>query len=535
MLEITNLFCPLDHPQSRLDELIVRKLKISPSQLIRWTIVRKSLDARRQPHFVYAVQVQVQDQRRVLARRIPGVRAIEPPSVYQLPRPARLPDTRPIVVGAGPCGLFAALALAEVGLCPIVLERGAPVEQRIEQVERYWQSGIPDPESNVQFGEGGAGTFSDGKLTTRVRDPRIHKVNQELIEAGAPEEIATLAHPHIGTDQLRSIVRRLREKIIALGGEVHFHTRMDHLLLDQGRICGVSTSRGEWTGKAVVLALGHSARDTFEALLQQNVFLEAKDFAVGVRVEHLQQHINQAQYGSFAGDPRLKPAEYRLTFQSANGRGVYTFCMCPGGQVVASASDRESIVTNGMSVYARDGLNANSAVLVQVRRSDFGNGPLDGIRYQKNLEHQAWILGGRKGFAPCQRVDDYLRGMPSTSWGEVVPSYRPGVTMTDLNPLFEAAINDSLKQALQDFDRRIPGFASSQALMTAVDTRSSCPLRITRDPQTLQSLSTAGLYPAGEGAGYAGGIMSAAIDGLRVGEQLIRDLGIKEEDDEQGL
>ena len=522
MLQISNLQLSLDENPQSLEPLIMKKLRLRPGRPTSWKIVKESLDARKKPlRFVYTVLVETPDEAQILKKKLPHVSAAEP-YIYQPPHPLIHGKERPVVVGFGPCGMFAALLLAEAGLRPIVLERGADVDQRVKDVEAYWQGGPLNPQSNVQFGEGGAGTFSDGKLTTRVKDVRIVKVTDELIEAGADPEIGYQAHPHIGTDRLRQIVKNIRLKIQRLGGEVRFNTPMTGIFTDADGICAIQAGDQRIACRQLVLALGHSARDTFTMLHEANVAMEAKDFAVGVRVEHPQKLIDQNQYKEAAGHPRLKSAEYRLTCQTQEGRGVYSFCMCPGGTVVASASEDEAIVTNGMSEYARDQANANSALLVQVRRSDFGEGVLDGMRYQQELEHQSWILGGRCGKAPCQRIADYLAARPSCDYGTVIPSYSRGVTMTDLHSLFSPSINRALAEALLYFDQKIPGFIETDALMTGVETRSSSPVRILRD-ESFQSLTTPGLYPAGEGAGYAGGIVSAAIDGLRVGEQILRD------------
>lgn len=528
MLIVSQIACPLDMPEAELGKRICRKLKINPQQLKSWTVVKRSLDARRDDvHFVYTCQAEVKEENKILSRKLPGV---SPAAVYHytMPRLPLSPADRPVIVGFGPAGLFAGLLLAEAGLKPLVLERGQDVDQRVEDVRAYWQSGIVNPESNVQFGEGGAGTFSDGKLTTRIKDPRIAKVTEELIEGGAESEIAVMAHPHIGTDRLRSIVKSLRQKIIRLGGEVRFGSRVTDILIENGQVQGVAADHQTIKTSKVILAIGHSARDTFAMLHNRKIAMEGKDFAVGFRIEHPQALIDRSQYGRFAGHPQLGSAEYRLTCTTAGGRGVYTFCMCPGGTVVASASEAESIVTNGMSEYARDQANANSAVLVQVRPSDFGEGVLDGLDYQARLEHQAWILGGGDGHAPAQRVIDYLNRQSSSELGPIQPSYRPGVRPADLHALFSAELNAALEEGLRRFDDKIPGFAKEEAVLTGPETRSSCPVRIVRGEQ-LCSLNTQGLYPCGEGAGYAGGIMTAAIDGLRIAEQVIRDYRQEEE------
>ena len=532
MLQINNLNCPLDYTDQSLENLICRKLHIQRSQLKSFSLIKQSLDARKKPlHFVLSLAVTLSNEQQVLKKELPGVSALQPYS-YTMPDLPSKTHPRPVITGFGPCGMFAALLLAEAGLKPIVLERGSAVEQRIRDVENYWKNGVLDPDSNVQFGEGGAGTFSDGKLTTRVKDARIAKVAEELIEAGADPEIAILAHAHIGTDHLRSIVRNIRNKVIQLGGEVRFNTCMENILVKDRKLEAVIANGERIDCQQLILAPGHSARDTFVMLNDRQVAMEAKDFAVGVRVEHPQSLIDKNQYKEAYGHPRLKSAEYRLTCQTSVGRGAYTFCMCPGGTVVASSSEEGSIVTNGMSEYARDLDNANSALLVQVRRDDFGYGVLDGMHYQHELEKLAWKLGGSCGKAPCQKITDYLAHIPSTENGSLTPSYSCGVTMTDLHPLFSDSINQAMEEALINFDHKIPGFATGNGLMTGVETRSSSPVRILRNEQ-FQSISTAGLYPAGEGAGFAGGIVSAALDGIRVSEQVIRDLKSMEDGHEK--
>jgi len=444
------------------------------------------------------------------------------------PALVRPPSVRPVVVGTGPAGLFAALTLARAGARPIVLERGAAVGERIRAVNAFERTGVLDPQSNIQFGEGGAGTFSDGKLTTNTKDPRCRSVLETLVGAGAPEEILWKAKPHIGTDRLTSAVRQLREEIESHGGEVRFKTRLADLLLDaDGRLRAVVTDgqrgREEFAAEALVLATGHSARDTFELLHARGATLLQKGFSIGVRVEHDQRMVDRAQYGSAAGHPALGAADYKLACHLPSGRGVYTFCMCPGGWVVAAASESGGVVTNGMSRYAREGANANAAYLVSVFPEDFGDAhPLAGVEFQRRWERAAFELGGRDFRAPAQLMGDFLRGEASTGPGSVAPTYARGVTFTDLAACLPQFVSASLREAAPIFDRRMRGFASADALLTGVETRSSSPVRVLRD-DALQS-NLRGVYPCGEGAGYAGGIMSAAVDGIRCAEALLGEL-----------
>ncbi len=436
------------------------------------------------------------------------------------------------MIGAGPCGFMAALTLAQMGLRPIVLERGKVVRERTVDTFALWRKGVLTPESNVQFGEGGAGTFSDGKLYSQVRDPRFlgRRVLEEFVKAGAPEEILYLAHPHIGTFRLVSMVEHIRAEIEAAGGEYRFGTRVDGLVLEEGtqRVKGVRTAEGEVIATDhVVMAVGHSARDTFAMLQQAGVQMQAKPFSIGVRIEHPQSVIDTAQFGPSAGNPLLGAAEYRLVHHASNGRGVYSFCMCPGGTVVAATSEEGQVVTNGMSQYSRAERNANSGMVVDLRPGeDYPDDPLAGMAFQRHWERKAFEAGGRSYKAPAQRVGDFLAGRPSTTLGAVVPSYKPGVTPADLSTCLPDFAVAALREALPLFDRKLKGFAMEDAVMTGVETRTSSPLRIPRGVDG-QSLSTPGLYPAGEGAGYAGGILSAGIDGIRIAEAVALDLAGK--------
>ena len=533
MIQISNIPLPLGGGEEQLRKKAERILGLRPGQIEQIDLVRQSVDARRKSdvHYVCTVRVSVPGEAKVLARcRDKNVTAwrAEP---YVFPPVRRTSPLPPVVAGMGPAGLFAALFLARAGLPPVVLERGRPVEERTEDVERFWATGQLSPASNVQFGEGGAGTFSDGKLTTGTHDGRIPAVLSALVEFGAPADIVWSHKPHIGTDVLRTVVKNLRQELRRLGCDVRFGHRLTGLEIRDGRLAAVTTEN-EQGGRvdvpcdALILAPGHSARDTFRMLHEAGVPMEQKAFAVGVRIEHRQAAISQVQYGP--AWERLPAADYKLSCHLPNGRSAFTFCVCPGGQVVAAASDYGQVVTNGMSLRARDGANINGGFLVGVGPGDFpGTDPLAGVRFQEQWERAAWDLGtgnappvfdpSRPIFhAPAQRVGDFLAGRPSEGPGAIRPTYRPGVTWTDLSRCLPGCVTDTLRQALPLFDRKVSGFAEPDAVLTGVETRSSSPVRILRD-ETCQS-ALRGLYPCGEGAGYAGGIMSAAVDGIRVAE-----------------
>lgn len=520
MLRVSQVNQSIDEPMELLRQRICKKLRIRERDLIRFSIYRESVDARHRPiRFSYVVDCTLRDEQQVLRHAGKDVTQVdEHPFTLPTAGSERLAH-RPIVVGFGPGGMFAALMLARAGYRPLVLERGQCLEKRIASVQRYWQGGALDPKGNVQFGEGGAGTFSDGKLTTRSKDPRCHQVLRELVRFGAPKEILYQAHPHIGTDILVDVVRSLREEILALGGEIRFESQVEDLIVVGDALRGVVVNGARIDCEKAVLAIGHSARDTFSLLHAHRLRMQAKAFAVGVRVEHAQRLIDEQLYGEYAGHPRLGAASYRMTCRASNGRGVYTFCMCPGGVVVPAASAQGEVVVNGMSEHARDKANANSALLVQVTPQDFGTHPLDGIRYQQQLERAAFVMGGSNGCAPAQYTRDFLAARPSVSFGEVLPSYARGVALCDLHPLFDDAINLALAQGIRQFDRQIHGFADS-GILTGVESRSSSPVRLLRDPQTMMA-SIFGLYPCGEGAGYAGGIVTSAVDGIRCACALI--------------
>lgn len=536
MIRLNNIKLPLSYTNKQVLSAAAQKLGIPQTQITSCEVVKRSVDARKKQDVCFVVTLELalknpKDEARIIARLNPSVGALaEPYAPPVFHRIANAPRFRPVIVGFGPAGLFAALTLAQAGACPVVLERGQDVDTRTKDVQAYWRSGAKafSPRSNVQFGEGGAGTFSDGKLNTGTKDPRAEHVLRTFVQFGAPADILVNAKPHIGTDHLAHTVKSIREEIIALGGEVRFGARVTQLVRKDGKICAVRYEEhaGEYEipCEQVILAIGHSARDTFSMLYENQFLLIQKPFSIGARIEHPQSLINRAQYGDFAAHPALGAADYKLFLHLPNGRGVYTFCMCPGGTVVAAASEPDSVVTNGMSIHARDGENANSALLVGVEPSDFGSDhPLAGMFMQQEIERRAYVLGGGNGFAPCQLVGDLLAGRASTALGCVCPSYRPGVTPCDLHELFPSFIVDSMREALPLLGRRLRGFDMPDAVLTAPESRSSSPVRIPRGDD-LVSVDCEGLYPCGEGAGYAGGITSAAVDGVRCAEAILQKL-----------
>ena len=530
MLRLTEIKLPLDHPQDALCPAICKRLGLDPSELIGFSIYRRSYDARKKSAItlIYALDVTVSDEAAVL-QRFPDDRhvTLSPDTTYRYvaQAPTVLPS-RPVVIGTGPCGLFAGLILAQMGFKPIVLERGQIVRERTKETWGLWRQGKLNPDSNVQFGEGGAGTFSDGKLYSQVKDPQHYgrKVLEEFVKAGAPEEILYVNKPHIGTFRLVSMVEKMRANIIELGGEVRFDSRVETIEIERdhagdSQVKAVILANGERiAADHVVLAVGHSARDTFQMLFDRGVFIEAKPFSIGVRIEHPQTLIDNARFGPSAGHPLLGAADYKLVHHCQNGRSAYSFCMCPGGQVVAATSEPGCVVTNGMSQYSRAERNANSGIVVGITPEiDYPGHPLAGIEFQRKWESKAFEAGGGTYAAPAQRVGDFLKGQPSKAQGDVEPSYQPGVCWTDLSKCLPPYVTAAIREALPAFGRQIRGFDMEDAVMTGVETRTSSPIRIKRG-QDFQSINTRGLYPAGEGAGYAGGILSAGIDGIKTAE-----------------
>jgi len=530
MLRLTELKLPLDHPPEALRAAILKRLELTDDALVGFSIFKRSYDARKKHALlmVYAVDVEVKNEAALLKKfRNDRHLAPTPDMEYQFVghAPKNLGE-RPIVVGFGPCGIFAALVLAQMGFKPIVLERGRAVRERTQDTWGLWRKHVLNPESNVQFGEGGAGTFSDGKLYSQIKDPKHlgRKVLTEFVKAGAPDEILYVSKPHIGTFRLVGMVEAMRHKIEKLGGEILFQQRVTDVLIEDGRIRGVTLASGETLeSHHVILALGHSARDTFEMLHARGVYMEAKPFSIGFRIEHPQSLIDRARLGPNAGNPQLGAADYKLVHHAKNGRTVYSFCMCPGGTVVAAASEPGCVVTNGMSQYSRNERNANAGIVVGITPADFPGGPLAGIELQRKLEARAFELGGGNYDAPAQLVGDFIEGRPSKKLGSVEPSYQPGVHLTDLASVLPDYAIEAIREALPAFDQQIKGFAMKDAVLTGVETRTSSPVRITRGDD-YQSVNVKGLYPAGEGAGYAGGILSAGVDGIRVAEAVARDV-----------
>ncbi|MGZ5075912.1 MAG: NAD(P)/FAD-dependent oxidoreductase [Methylobacter sp.] len=530
MLRITELKLPLDHSDNMLKTAILDRLGIGAKELISYTIFRQGFDARKRNAIllVYTIDVETTNEQRVLKHLANDPHlSLTPDSTYRLVTQA--PNTlasRPVIIGTGPCGLFAGLILAQMGFKPIILERGKEVRERTKDTFGLWRKGVFNPESNVQFGEGGAGTFSDGKLHTQIKDPNHYgrKVLTEFVKAGAPPEILHVSKPHIGTFRLVAVVEQLRATIESLGGEIRFQSRVDDVIIDNGQIRGVILANGETIHAThVLLAIGHSARDTFKMLYDRGVYIEAKPFSIGFRIEHPQSLIDTCRFGDNAGHPLLGAADYKLVHHCRNGRSVYSFCMCPGGTVVAATSEPEHVVTNGMSQYSRNERNANSGIVVGITPDDYPGHPLAGIDFQRRLEANAFKLGGETYEAPGQLVGDFLANRPSSTLGTVQPSYTPGVHLCDLSSALPEYAITAIREAIPAFDKKIKGFAMKDAVLTGVETRTSSPIRIKRN-EHYQSINIKGLYPAGEGAGYAGGILSAAVDGIKVAEALALDM-----------
>ena len=536
MLRITELKLPLDHAEADIAEALLARLEIKPEALLRFIVFRRGFDSRRKAdvQLVYTLDVEVAPAHEAYLlkkfRKDLNI-GVTPDTSYKFVATPAAPSAnalRPVIIGLGPCGMFAALILAQMGLKPIILERGKIVRERTKDTWAFWRKGELDPESNVQYGEGGAGTFSDGKLWSQVKDPKHYgrKVLEEFVKAGAPEEIMYSSKPHVGTFRLVKMVEHIRETIESLGGEFRFQHKVVDLELEAGaapeqrkRIRGVVLANGE-TIRAdnVILAIGHSARDTFQMLFDCGVYIEAKPFSIGFRIEHPQGLIDRARFGPSAGHPALGAADYKLVHHASNGRAVYSFCMCPGGTVVAASSEPGRVVTNGMSQYSRNEMNANAGIVVGITPEDYPGHALAGIEFQRHWESRAYELGGSTYSAPGQLVGDFVAGKASTEFGSVQPSYTPGVHLTDLASALPDYAITAIREALPAFDKQIPGFFMADAVLTAVETRTSSPIRIKRNDADLQSVNVRGLFPAGEGAGYAGGIMSAGIDGIRVAE-----------------
>lgn len=525
MLRLTDIQLPLNHPETAIRTAILQKLHIADAELLKVILFKRSYDARKKSaiNLIYTLDVETSKDEDLLNQFHADRHVTRTPDTnYQFVSHVSSESfQRPVVIGTGPCGLFAGLLLAQMGFRPIILERGKAVRERTQDTWGLWRKRQLQPESNVQFGEGGAGTFSDGKLYSQIKDPKHYgrKVLTEFVKAGAPEEIMYVSKPHIGTFRLVKMVEAMRANIIELGGEVRFSQKVIDLVRENGQVEGVVLEGGERIPtNHVVLAIGHSARDTFEMLHKRGVYIEAKPFSIGFRIEHPQSLIDRCRFGPNAGNAILGAADYKLVHHASNGRSVYSFCMCPGGTVVAATSEPGRIVTNGMSQYSRNERNANSAIVVGITPEDYPGDPLAGIPFQRELESHAYVLGGSNYNAPGQLVGDFIAGRASTEFGAVQPSYQPGVTLGDLSSALPDYAINAIREALPAFDKQIRGFAMQDAILTGVETRTSSPIRIKRNDDDLQSLNTRGLFPAGEGAGYAGGILSAGVDGIRVAE-----------------
>lgn len=526
MLRIPNIKLNInDDKEENIKREILKKLKIKQDKLIKYDIFKKSIDARKKDklYFVYTVDAEIVDEDDILEKmKNKGINKTPDKQYTYVKKGPKNINKRPIIVGTGPSGIFAGLILARMGYKPILIERGKPVEERVKDIDMFWKTGKLNLNSNVQFGEGGAGTFSDGKLTTLTKDPRGRKVLEELVLHGAPKEILYINKPHIGTDILRTVIIDIRKTIIDLGGEVRFNSKLTDLIIERDSLKGIIINDSEeLETDLVLLALGHSARDTFDMIYKRGLDISQKSFSIGVRIEHPQEMIDRVQYGSFAKNPNLGAADYKLSAHFNNSRSAYTFCMCPGGEVVAAASEENMLVTNGMSYYKRDKENANSALLVGVSPKDFGSShPLAGVEFQRKWEGLAYKAGGGEYIAPAQLVGDFLRDTPSTEFKTVKPSYTPGVKLGSLRQCLPDYVIETMKLALNEFDKKLKGFKNPDAIMTGVETRSSSPIRINRDESYESNIK--GIYPVGEGAGYAGGIISAAVDGIKIAEQIAK-------------
>ena len=535
MLRITELKLPIEladtlvHQDDQIKSALLKRLEISESDLIRFSIFKRGVDARKSHAilYVYNLDVEVKNEAKLLVKfkKDPHIKPAPDTSYHFVAKAEHAPKPRPVIVGFGPAGIFAALILAQSGFNPIVLERGKEVRKRTKDTWGLWRKNTLNPESNVQFGEGGAGTFSDGKLYSQIKDPKHYgrKVIHEFVKAGAPPEIEYVSHPHIGTFRLVGMVEEMRNTIKSLGGEIRFESRVDDIAIENNQVQGVALQTGEFIPtNHLILAVGHSARDTFEMIYKKGIYVEAKPFSIGFRIEHPQGLIDRARYGkSYSEDilNKLGAADYRLVHHAKNGRSVYSFCMCPGGTVVAAASEPNRVVTNGMSQYSRNERNANAGIVVGITPEvDYPDHPLAGMEFQRKLESHAFVLGGGNYNAPGQLIGDFLANKPSTKFGEVMPSYTPGVTLTNLDSALPEFAITAMREAIPAFAKQVPGFDLADGVLTGVETRTSSPIRIKRDDETLESINTKGLYPCGEGAGYAGGILSAGVDGIKVAE-----------------
>lgn len=525
-VKINNIILDINDDLSEIKNKAAKKAKIRTGDIKNLKIVKESIDARRKNtiKFDYAVEIECEDEERVVnSARSSDVRIAKQEFKEDFEFGKNKMEHRPIIIGMGPAGMFAGLLMAENGYRPLIIERGENVDKRTEEVNKFWESGKLNLESNVQFGEGGAGTFSDGKLTSRSKDSRCRFIIDEFVKSGAPQEIMYTNKPHVGTDVLKGVVKNIRKRIISLGGDVSFNSKLEDIVIKNSRIRAAIINGEEIPCENLILAPGHSSRDTYEMLYKRGIFMEAKDFAIGVRAEHLQEMINRNQYGKYANHPRLKAADYRLTYTTkSDKRGVYSFCMCPGGEVVAAASEDKRLVTNGMSNFKRDKKNANSAIVVSIRKEDLGgNEPLSGMEFQRHYEELAYNLGGGEYFAPVEMLGDFLKDTSLNKIGKIIPTYRPGWEFKDLRKCLPTYVVNALKEGFTNFDKKIKGFADNDVVLTGIETRTSAPVRITRN-ERLQSISLEGLYPCGEGAGFAGGIVSAAVDGIKVAESIMR-------------
>lgn len=528
MIRISGIKLPIDYETDNLIKAVARELRINEKSIEKVSLFKRSIDARKKNNICFNISADVYlkiNEKTVISRSKSKNAVIAKEYRYEIPKHNPL-NRRPVIVGFGPAGMFAGLTLAQAGEKPIIIEQGADCDTRVKDVERFIKTGRLNTDSNIQFGEGGAGTFSDGKLNTGTKDVRARHILNEFVAHGAPEEILYNAKPHIGTDKLRNVVKNIRKDIIKLGGEVFFNAKLTSLDVYNGKIKGVgvliNNSLSPIETDNVILAIGHSSRDTLEMLYNSNIIMEQKPFSVGARIEHLRESIDSSQYGEFAGNERLGAAYYKFNTQTKNGRGAYTFCMCPGGTVVPAASEENMVCVNGMSEFNRNAVNSNSALLVSVNPNDFNSEhPLAGIEYQRNIEHKAFEAGKGNYVAPVQRVGDFLNNTKSNAFGSVLPSYGRGTEFSELDSILPGYVTESMREAIVAMDSRLKGFADPDALLTAAETRSSSPVRITRNPDTLQSLSVKGLYPCGEGAGYAGGIISAAVDGIKCAEKVL--------------